>query len=77
MSVWNEADGTTVELVYPNKCIRTVLQWCDIFGIELIDNDGFTDVNSLVSLNMFLSGIVICTIRPINKDKYSVLNALI
>jgi hypothetical protein len=56
----------------------TVIQWCKIFGIELIDNDGFTvDVKTCpVNLSTFVDGIFSCTISIVNRDKYSVLSAM-
>lgn len=57
------------------------MQWCDIFGIEMVDLDGplrsHKDLNtSPVSLDTFVDGIAECTINPINRDKYSVLEKL-
>lgn len=56
----------------------TIPQWCEIFGIELIDNDGFQGISMTgrISLDSFVEGIVSCTINPVNKDKYSVLDKL-
>lgn len=56
----------------------TALEWCEIFGIELADNDGFAlDVKTVkIPLEVFVDGIVSCTINPENKDKYSVLEKL-
>lgn len=57
----------------------TVLGWCQIFGIELIDNDGFRrlDVKIVpITLNQFVEGIVSCTINPVDPVKYSVLAQL-
>ena len=57
----------------------TINEWCEIFGIELVDNDGFRyrDLNNgIISLELFICGIVECTINPVNKDKYSVLEKL-
>ena len=58
----------------------TVLQWCNIFGIELVDNDGFRKLDikrDLITLDSFVEGISSCTIYPENVAKYSVLNALL
>lgn len=56
----------------------TVLDWCEIFGIELFDNDGFSEleIRREVSLERFVEGIVQCTIRPFNVERYSVLKKL-
>lgn len=54
----------------------TILGWCEVFGIDLIDNDAFLDFNSLISLEKFVNGIVSCTINPYNHDKYKVLTML-
>lgn len=57
----------------------TILQWCDIFGIELVDNDGFRGLEldkNPITLDSFIEGITICTIDILNKDKYSVLDKL-
>ena len=58
----------------------TILQWCEIFGIELIDNDGFRGLELdkyPISLDLFVEGIVFCTINPKNRVKYAVLNDLL
>lgn len=58
---------------------RTVLKWCDIFGIELVDNDGFRgfDINKTeITLDLFLEGINVCTINPIDRTRYCVLREL-
>lgn len=57
----------------------TVLEWCKLFGIELVDNDSFTvDVDATeVRLEYFLERISACTINPIDKGRYAVLNDLL
>lgn len=56
----------------------TVLGWCNIFGIELIDNDGFLrlEMSREIPLEQFVEGIVSCTINPVDPVRYSVLNQL-
>ena len=56
----------------------TVLTWCEIFGIELIDVDGFSEseMRQEVSLDRFVEGIVNCTIRPIEVERFGVLKQL-
>lgn len=56
----------------------TVNRWCQIFGFELVDNDGFSiDISKdLISLEMFVFGINMCTIQIINRQRYAVFAAL-
>ena len=57
----------------------TINHWCQIFGIEIIDNDGFRGLDldkNEIALDRFIEGIASCTINPTNRDKYLVLNAL-
>jgi hypothetical protein len=57
----------------------TVLNWCEIFGIELLDNDGFRrDELTIctVTLERFVAGFLVCTIRIVDDKKYSVLEKL-
>lgn len=57
----------------------SVLKWCEIFGIELVDNDAFQgiDLKTIkITFDSFIEGIAECTINPLNKDKYSVLDKL-
>ena len=55
--------------------------WANIFGIEIIDPDGWRhtsrELTEGIDLAKFLDRIVTSTIRPINKDRYAVLNALL
>ena len=61
--------------------MKTVSKWCEIFGVEMIDNDGFgrdKDINTHhVSFEDFVRGICECTINPIDNDRYNVLDFLI
>lgn len=57
----------------------TINQWCDIFGIQIIDLDGplrLTDKNQEIEIEDFVSGVAECTINPVNRDKWSVLEKL-
>lgn len=58
----------------------TIDRWCELFGLEIVDNDGFKgiDLNRVeVGLDLFLEGITICTINPTDKEKYKILDFLI
>jgi hypothetical protein len=58
---------------------HTISKWCEIFGVSIIDNDGFRGLelnNNEVNLELFLDGINICTIAVVNKERYKVLNEL-
>ena len=59
---------------------RTLLEWCEIFGVLLIDPDGFRHFdwrNTPIHLTEFLNGIVEATIGIANFGRYSVLNDLL
>ena len=62
---------------------RTLKEWCRIFGVEIIDNDGFRWVNDNVveywpiTIEQFLKGIMECTILPTNKDRFAVAEDLV
>jgi hypothetical protein len=54
----------------------TVLEWCDIFGIELVDNDWFKSLTDKITLETFLGGINECTIHSVNKERFKVFVSL-
>ena len=54
----------------------TVLEWCDIFGMELVDNDWFKSLTDKITLETFLGGICDCTINPVNKERFKVFTSL-
>ena len=62
---------------------RTLSEWCEIFGVEIRDNDGFRWLSSTVkhfwplTLDQFVVGIAECTIKPVDQNRYSVLEYLI
>jgi len=59
---------------------RTLLEWCDIFGIEMVDPDGFRDIDikaDYISLDRFLKDISESTIGIADKGRYKVVMDLI
>lgn len=59
----------------------SVLEWCDLFGVEIIDNDGFRDLGSdelktVIPIDRFVNGIILCTINPIDRARYKHLDFL-
>lgn len=57
----------------------SIEKWCELFGVEIVDNDGFPnlELTAEVSLHVFIDGISVCTIRPVSKDLYKMLDYLI
>ncbi len=59
---------------------RPLLEWCDIFGIEMVDADGFRDIDpglDNITLDRFLSNISESTIGIADKARYKVIMDLI
>lgn len=59
---------------------NTIQRWCEIFGVEIVDNDGFRGQDlktSEISLNEFLKGISECTIHSKNFHRTRVMDALL
>lgn len=63
---------------------RSLLDWSNVFGIEVEDLDGFPDLKAnggisttLISLETFVQGISFCCIRFENVERYKVLDSLI
>jgi hypothetical protein len=59
----------------------SILEWCELFGVEIIDNDGFRDLGSeglktVVPIDVFVNGICLCTINPIDRARYKHLDFL-
>jgi hypothetical protein len=55
----------------------TSSEWATIFGMELVDNKGFkTEPTKKISLDLFVSGVNDCTIKPVNKERWKVFVAL-
>lgn len=54
---------------------KTVNRWCEIFGTEIVDNDGFNhDLNKTeISLDEFFVGYCASTTQPTDRKKESVL----
>ena len=59
---------------------RTLNDWCRIFGVEIIDNDGFPGEawgsDCLYDIETFVHGLAECTIIPVDKGRYAVLEDL-
>lgn len=58
----------------------TVNRWCEIFGVEIVDNDGFPHIDLNVheiSLEKFAKGISECTIQITNFVLYGVFNQIV
>lgn len=53
----------------------TIRRWCELFGIELVDDDGFRDeeltMNDMVDIDRFVDGMVKSTICPVDKERYA------
>ena len=59
---------------------RTLEEWCTIFGLELIDPDGFRDIDWLearLEIQDFLNGIYECTVRIEDYTRYEVLTDIL
>ena len=59
---------------------RLLLEWCDVFGVELVDPDGFRhfDWETIpIHLTEFLKGIPEATIHIADKGRYTVLLDLV
>lgn len=57
----------------------TIVEWTQIFGVEIVDNEGFrnVDINTQeVNLEGFLNGICQCALRNIINERFQVLNKL-
>jgi len=59
----------------------SVETWCETFGVEIVDNDGFRDLGSdglktVVPIDVFVNGITLCTINPIDRARYKHLDFL-
>jgi hypothetical protein len=60
----------------------TVFEWCEIFGVNMIDADGFLisevmrNTPQKMPLERFVTGIVACTIQPVNTTRYEILKKL-
>jgi hypothetical protein len=55
---------------------RILLEWCDVFGVEMVDPDGFRDIDwqsEPITLERFLKDISESTIGIANKGRYEVL----
>lgn len=57
----------------------SIEKWCELFGVEIFDNDGFPnlELTDEVPLHVFIDGISVCTILPVSKDLYKMLDYLI
>lgn len=57
---------------------KTIHEWAKIFGIEIIDNDGFDRMKEEepVTLERFVKGAAECTIFPVDKARFAVLEDL-
>lgn len=55
---------------------KTVLSWATIFGIEIVDCDGFQSVKDVVDIDTFYKNHFSCTIHIYNWDRYNVLTKL-
>ena len=58
----------------------TIEEWCKLFGIRIIDNDGFRGMDlakNVISFAEFFKGIVSCTIIPINDKKHKIFQYLV
>lgn len=59
----------------------SVEKWCELFGVEIVSNDGFRDLGSAglktaVPIDVFVDGISLCTIIPIDRARYKHLDFL-
>jgi hypothetical protein len=52
---------------------QTVDYWATLFGIELIDTDGFVDVTVPLTVGQFYYGHLSSCINIVNSTRYSVL----
>jgi len=57
----------------------SIENWCELFGVEIIDNDGFPGfkLTDEVPIHTFIDGISVCTINTVNKELYKMLDYLI
>ena len=59
---------------------RTLLEWCYIFGVEMVDADGFRDIDwksESITLERFLKNINESTIAVANDGRYEVMRELL
>ena len=59
----------------------SILEWCELFGVEILDNDGFRDIGpeglkTVVPIDTFVKGIALCTIDVIDRAQYKYLDFL-
>lgn len=61
-----------------NQKKYTINQWLEIFGVEVIDWDGFGnyELTDEIDLSTFITELNECTIRPTNLERYKVLNCI-
>lgn len=57
----------------------SIKKWCELFGVEILDNDGFQgfEMTTEIPLHTFIDGISVCTIQPTSKELYKILDYLI
>jgi hypothetical protein len=62
--------------VTPKRDIRTPKEWCDFFGVEIIDPDGWRGTspswNTRITRDMFKSRYQASTVRTVDKEKFKV-----